>query len=140
MPMMGGSRAFSDFGAVNVFPRGLSYTNHILQTLVWADYPSGTILSAISIRYVLIQARTSKTFTQISGTNQDQTKRSRCCKPSAAWPRNVSVNSAITTRSSSTTEVGLLVLCCSVAFADDQMLWQTSPHRANPTAQSAPTP
>ncbi len=140
MPMMGGPRAFSDFGTSNIVPDGLEHSNHKLQTLVWAEYPSGTIPLATSIRSALILDPISKTSMQISDTSQDQTKQSRCCKPSAAWPRNVNVNSEITTRSSSTTGVGSTILCYTVAFADDQMLWQTSPHRASPTARSAPTP
>ena len=49
-------------------------------------------------------------------------KRSKCCKPSAAWLRNASANSATTTRSSSTTEVGLNLPYCGMAFADDQKM------------------
>ena len=97
------------------------FSNHKVQTLVWEECPSGTTLSVISIRSGPIQARTSKTSTQTSDTSQDQMKQSRCCKPSAAWPRNVSVNSATTTKSSSTTGVGRIALSCSVAFADDQI-------------------
>ena len=107
MPVMGGARAFSDFGAYGINPNELGYSDHQLQILVWAEYHnSGTTPSVTLIRSGLTLARTSKTSTPTSDTNQDQTKQSRCCRPSAAWLRSVSVSSAITTRSSSTTGVG----------------------------------
>ena len=113
MPMMGGPRAFSDFGAYSIIPHGLGFSKCVPQTPVWAACHSGTTLSATSIRSGLIRAQTSKPSTQTSGTNQDQTKQSRCCKPSAAWLRNVSVNFATTIKSNNTTEVSFIGLRCS---------------------------
>lgn len=112
MPMMGGPRAFSDFGAYSIIPHRFVFSKHLLQTPVWAVYHSVTTLSATSIRSGPILAQTSKPSTQTSGTNQDQTKQSRCFKPSVAWLRNVSVNCATTIKSNSTTEVSFVGLSC----------------------------